>query len=144
MRTPKTFVTVDAVIFRMLESKYYLLLIQRKKPPFESCWALPGGFVEENESLDAAVIRELFEETNIQTDNLEQIGAFGQPFRDPRGHVISIAYCGFVGENVGAIASDDAKDANWFPIDDLPELAFDHAEIINLARIKIKTDAISH
>ncbi|NHM06882.1 NUDIX hydrolase [Flavobacterium sp. CYK-4] len=136
MRTSKIFVTVDMVIFKILESKLYVLLIQRKKPPFEDFWALPGGFVYENEALEDAAKRELFEETNIQTDNLEQIGVFGKPFRDPRGHVISIAYQGFVTPTVVAVANDDAMNAQWFAIDDLPEMAFDHAEIITLAQTK--------
>lgn len=138
MRTPKTFVTVDAVILKILESRYYVLLIQRKKMPFQHYWALPGGgFVEENEDLDEAIKRELLEETNIKMNHLQQIGAFGKPFRDPRGHVISVAYCEVVAADLEAIAGDDAKNAQWFSVDDLPELAFDHAKIINLALTKI-------
>ena len=82
--------------------------------------------------MDAA-IRELFEETTIKTDHLEQIGAFGKPFRDPRSHTVSVAYFGMVPENTVAIAADDAKEAAWFPIKELPKLAFDHQEIVTLA-----------
>lgn len=138
MRVSKTFVTVDAVIFKTVDNVIFLLLIQRKNNPYKDCWALPGGFVEEHEDIDLAVKRELFEETHIATDNLKQLRAFGKPSRDPRGHVISIVYYGFVGEEVQAKADDDAKAAAWFAVDSLPEMAFDHLEIINFALNKIR------
>ena len=109
MRTSKIFVTVDAVIIKKTTDDQ-LLLIKRKNEPFQSCWALPGGFVDENEDLEVAAKRELEEETQIKIDSLEQFGAFGKPFRDPRGHMISVAYFGEVPENTIAIASDDAKE----------------------------------
>ena len=132
MRTSKIFVTVDAVIVKKTTDNQ-LLLIKRKNEPFQNCWALPGGFVEENEDLELAAKRELEEETQIKIDSLQQIGAFGKPFRDPRGHMISVAYFGEVSENTIAIASDDAKEVAWFPINELPNLAFDHQEIIEKA-----------
>ena len=132
MRTSKIFVTVDAVIVKKTTDNQ-LLLIKRKNEPFQSCWALPGGFVDENEDLEVAAKRELEEETQIKIDSLEQFGAFGKPFRDPRGHLISVAYFAEVPEKTIAIASDDAKEVAWFPVNELPNLAFDHQEIIEKA-----------
>lgn len=131
MRISKIFLTVDAVILKKGISNIFLLLIKRKNDPFKDSWALPGGFVDENEDLETAAVRELFEETQIKVFHLEQIGAFGKPFRDPRGHMVSVAYFGIVPENTIAIAADDAKEAKWFSIRDLPKLAFDHLDIIN-------------
>lgn len=132
MYTSKIFVTVDIVLFKNDK----ILLIKRLKEPFKDCWALPGGFVDENEDLEDAAKRELLEETTIKVDSLEQIGAFGKPFRDPRHHTISIAFFGRVPEETIAIASDDAKEAEWFSINNLPELAFDHKEIVNEVILK--------
>lgn len=129
MYTSKIFVTVDIVLCK--SSK--ILLIKRLKDPFKDCWALPGGFVDENEDLEDAAKRELFEETTIKVDSLQQIGAFGKPFRDHRHHTVSIAFYGEVDDDTIAIAADDAKEAYWFSLDGLPELAFDHQEIINKA-----------
>lgn len=134
MYTSKIFVTVDILLVK----KDTLLLIKRLKDPFKDCWALPGGFVDENEDLHDAAKRELLEETNVKIESLEQIGAFGKPFRDPRSHTVSVAYFGRVAEDTVAIAADDAKEAYWFPINDLPDLAFDHKEIIEEAFNKIK------
>lgn len=137
MRTSKIFVTVDAVILRKSDD-FELLLIKRKNEPFKDCWALPGGFVDENEDLKTAAIRELEEETQIKVTDLEQIGAFGKPFRDPRGHMISVAYFGFVPENTIAVAADDAKETGWFSVKDLPKLAFDHLDIVTLTLQKFQ------
>lgn len=129
MKTSKIFVTVDVI----LRKNDQILLIQRKNEPFKEHWALPGGFVEENEDLEVAAKRELQEETSISVSKLLQVGAFGKPFRDPRHHTISIVYFAEVPEETHAIAADDAKEAAWFDIHNLPELAFDHHEIINHA-----------
>lgn len=129
MYTSKIFVTVDVVLVK--PNLKQLLLIKRKNEPFKDCWALPGGFVDENEDLEAAAKRELEEETQVIISALEQIGAYGKPFRDPRSHVVSIAYFGKVNDEIIAKASDDAKEANWFSINDLPQLAFDHQDIIS-------------
>jgi 8-oxo-dGTP diphosphatase len=129
MYISKIFVTVDVVLFK----NDTILLIKRLKEPFKDCWALPGGFVDENEDLEVAAKRELVEETSVKVNTLEQIGTFGKPYRDPRSHTVSVAYYGNVPENTIAIAADDAKEAYWFPINDLPELAFDHKEIIEKA-----------
>jgi 8-oxo-dGTP diphosphatase len=125
----KIFVTVDVLVIN--KNRNEILLIKRLNEPFKDCWALPGGFVDENEDLEQAARRELYEETNIETFEMIQIGTFGKPFRDPRGHMISIAYKTDLIENQIVQAKDDAKEVKWFPIKNLPELAFDHLEIIN-------------
>lgn len=139
MRVSNTFLTVDAVVFKTINNKRHLLLIKRKNEPFQNAWALPGGFVDQHEDIDVAVKRELLEETQIEIENMTQLKAFGKPFRDPRCHVVSVAYFGFVSEDVTPIASDDAKEVKWFSVNDLPKLAFDHDEIINFALQKITT-----
>ena len=127
----KIFVTVDLVMVKQTAHETQILLIKRKNEPFKGCWALPGGFVDEKEDLEQAALRELFEETQLKASDLKQIGAFGNPNRDPRGHMVSVAYFGTVPEEVIAIASDDAKEIGWFSLKKLPALAFDHAEIIS-------------
>lgn len=133
MRTSKIFVTVDAVIFRKSAGGNELLLIKRKNHPFKGKWALPGGFVDEGEDLADAAKRELQEETGIVIESLQQLGAFGKPGRDPRSHTVSVAYTGFANDNSEAVGADDADEARWFSVAALPELAFDHADIINSA-----------
>lgn len=133
MYTSKIFVTVDAVIFKNSMDNCHILLIKRKNDPFKGKWALPGGFVDESEDLPVAAKRELQEETGLTIDGMEQLGAFGTPGRDPRHHTVSIAYTGFTDDSMEAVAADDADDAQWFSIKELPPIAFDHADIINLA-----------
>lgn len=133
----KIFVTVDVLIVRPFEMEQQILLIKRKNDPFKDCWALPGGFVDENEDLEQAAIRELVEETQVKVSHLEQIGAFGKPYRDPRGHMVSIAYFGKVATNTIAIAADDAKEIGWFSVTNLPSLAFDHSAIIEAGLQKL-------
>ena len=133
MRTSKIFVTTDAIIFRKAGSNYEMLFIKRKNEPFKGQWAIPGGFVDEGEDLEEAARRELQEETGLEVKGLEQLAAFGKPGRDPRQHTVSIAYVGFADENARAIGADDADEAEWFPVDNLPQLAFDHAEIVKMA-----------
>ncbi|MEG0915931.1 MAG: NUDIX hydrolase [Myroides sp.] len=128
--TPKIFVTVDVVLFRKMNSSHEILLIQRLNDPFKDYWALPGGFVDENEELETAAKRELFEETDIQLFQVKQIKAYGNPNRDPRHHTISVAFMGEIDSLAEAKAKDDAKAVKWFSIEELPALAFDHAEII--------------
>ena len=138
MRTSAIFLTVDTVILKLIGKDYHILLIQRRNNPFKDFWSLPGGFVNENEDLETAAKRELFEETCVKIENLEQLKAFGKPFRDPRSHMVTVAFLGFVLEETIAIAADDAKDVKWIAVNDLPELAFDHDEIINFALTKVK------
>lgn len=125
----KIFVTVDVLVINKINNE--ILLIKRLNEPFKDCWALPGGFVDENEDLEQAARRELFEETNIETGKMFQIGAFGKPNRDPRGHMISVAYQTDLIANQIVKAKDDAKEVKWFSLNNLPNLAFDHIEIIN-------------
>jgi 8-oxo-dGTP diphosphatase len=141
---PRPSVTVDVVVFGYAFDDPILgvLLIKRGRPgtPFEGCWAIPGGFVNDNEDLDVAARRELREETHLDIDNIFQVGAFGKPGRDPRGHVVSVAYVTVVNRNDvnGMIqADDDAKEVQWWPTNDLPDLAFDHADILRAARERL-------
>lgn len=127
----KIFVTVDIALLKVIETNYFILLIKRKNEPFKDKWALPGGFVDENEALEVAAMRELLEETSIKCLNLAQVGAYGKPNRDPRGHMVSIAYMGEVASSVEGKAADDAKELAWFKITEIPDLAFDHLDIIN-------------
>ncbi len=130
---PRPSVTVDAVVLYVKENLTRILLIQRKKEPFKDLWALPGGFVEMDETLEQSVARELKEETGLDLKSFHQVGAFGQPDRDPRDRVISIAFYTVIDHEAIAVAADDAKDARWFDTDQLPLLAFDHQEIIRQA-----------
>lgn len=125
----KIFLTVDMVVFN--ENRNEILLIKRKNNPFKDCWALPGGFVDENEDLEEAAKRELKEETNVTVSEVIQIGAFGKPGRDPRGHMVSVAFSTQLTSQQDIKPLDDAKEVKWFFINNLPDLAFDHEEIIN-------------
>jgi 8-oxo-dGTP diphosphatase len=131
---PKPSVTVDAVVFYKSEQAVKILLIQRKKEPFKDLWALPGGFLDMDESLEQAVQRELEEETGVKLGPFYQVGAFGDLGRDPRDRVISVAFYTITQKEETLTASDDAKDASWFDLDDLPQLAFDHDLIIEKAK----------
>ncbi|MFW6103950.1 MAG: NUDIX domain-containing protein [Bacteroidota bacterium] len=136
---PRPAVTVDCLVFSKENEHVWLMLIQRDKAPFEKFWALPGGFVEIDEDLDEAAYRELKEETSISDIKLRQFRAFGKPGRDPRGRTISIVYHGFVDPGkTAATAGSDARNVDWFDINDLPPLAFDHDEIIEMARRKLE------
>ena len=139
MRTSNIFVTVDAIVFRRLENKLELLLIRRKHEPFKDAWALPGGFVDQDEDLHDAAVRELEEETCVKVTKMEQLKAFGKPGRDPRHHTVSVAFTTFVDQDTIATAADDAGEVGWFEVVELPALAFDHAEIIDVALSKINT-----
>lgn len=102
-----------------------------------NAWALPGGFVNENEDLEHAAIRELAEETGLEIQSATQLKAFGSPQRDPRHHTVSVAFLAFAQDDAVIFAADDAIDAKWFEIGALPTLAFDHLEIIKFAMTKI-------
>ncbi len=132
---PRPSVTVDCVIFGLDESSHLkVLLIQRGRAPFKDHWALPGGFIDLNEPLDQAAARELEEETGVKGLFMEQLYTFGEPDRDPRGRVISVAYYALVNlEEHPVMASDDARSVGWFGIDQLPSLAFDHDRILQVA-----------
>lgn len=127
-------VAVDAVVFGYQQKELSVLLIKRGIEPFKGAWALPGGLVLENESLEHAVERELLEETGVTIDYLEQLYTFGTPKRDPRNRVISVTYFGLVSPNHFKISADtDAAEVQWFPIHELPKLAFDHNLILTTA-----------
>ena len=131
---PRPMVTVDAVVFLKGKDKTKLLLIKRGKEPFKGRWVFPGGFLEMDEELADGAARELAEETNLVGVELEQMHTFGTCGRDPRGRVISVAFVGTVGpDNTAVKAGDDAAEAGWFDIDQLPELAFDHNEMAKMA-----------
>lgn len=128
--TSKIFVTVDIAVFRTVDNQLEILLIQRKNEPFKNQYALPGGFVDADESIEQAAIRELEEETSVKVSKIKQFGAYGNPNRDPRGYMVSIAYLTKVSPDTQVKAADDAKNVKWFKLNNLPELAFDHKEII--------------
>lgn len=135
-RTQNISLTVDTLVFGYdRETGVSLLLIKRKNPPFKDKWAIPGGFVDEKESLESAAERELQEETGIKPDYLEQLYTFGKPNRDPRSHTVSVAYLAIVHPSkVKKIkAGSDASKAEWFSIKNLPLLAFDHKAIVSMA-----------
>jgi 8-oxo-dGTP diphosphatase len=137
---PRPAVTVDAVVFTMREGRREVLLIERKHAPFAGTWALPGGFVEMEEPLEAAALRELEEETGVTGVTLAQLGAFGDPNRDPRGRTIAVAFWGETDWRQHAPeGGDDAAKAAWFPVDALPPLAFDHGEMVQLALGRAQT-----
>jgi 8-oxo-dGTP diphosphatase len=132
---PRPAVTVDVALFTVAgalnQLRLEVLLIRRDGEPFRGRWALPGGFVREGEDLHDAALRELEEETGVPEAFLEQVGAVGTPGRDPRGHTVTVAWVGLVpGDRCRLRASGDAREARWFDVSALPELAFDHAEIL--------------
>ncbi len=136
---PRPMVTADAVVFVFFDGKPKLLLIQRKHEPFKDRWALPGGFIEMDEDLPDSAARELTEETGLTGVPLEQLHTFGKPGRDPRGRTITVAYFGVAEKNWDQIkAADDAANVDWFDIDHLPPMAFDHNEIARCAIERLK------
>ncbi len=132
---PRPAVTVDCIIFGLDQSSTLkVLLVQRARPPYVGYWALPGGFVDMGESLEDAALRELKEETGVQNVFIEQLFTFGTPDRDPRGRVISVAYYALTNLAEHPVrASSDADNADWFAIDAVPQLAFDHRQILDTA-----------
>lgn len=136
---PRPALTVDVVVFGYDGSTIQVLLIERGIPPFQGSWALPGGFVHTDESLDAAARRELQEEAGVSELYLEQLYTFGEPDRDPRERVVSVAYFALVNLDSHRIrGGSDARQAAWFPIESLPGVAFDHAKIIDTALERLR------
>ncbi|HVT44726.1 MAG TPA: NUDIX hydrolase [Thermoanaerobaculia bacterium] len=131
---PRPALTVDIVLFRRHGGRDEVLLVRRAKEPFRGRWAFPGGFVDENEPLETAAARELQEETSLEGIRLAQIGAYGDPGRDPRGHTVSIVFMGQLEGRAAARAADDADETGWFAADSPPSLAFDHDRILRDAR----------
>ncbi len=131
---PRPALTVDVVLIKEGDDGPEILLIQRNHPPFAGHWALPGGFVDENEPLEEAARRELFEETGLKPLGLRQLRAFGDPGRDPRGWTVSVTFWARIEGDLTPRAGDDAAAARWWPLDNLPPLAFDHADIVRQAK----------
>lgn len=140
---PHPAVTVDMVIFTIRDRALKLLLVRRAGEPYRGKWALPGGFVRMEESLDEAARRELEEETGVSGVYLEQLYTFGAPKRDPRERVITVAYYALIpSDKLKLRAASDAEAVGWFAMDELPQLAFDHSEIVAMAhqRLAAKLD----
>ena len=149
---PPVFVTVDGVLFTVVNSDFRVLLIQRGIPPFRGAWALPGGFVQQDEDLEAAANRELFEETSsVVPGHLEQLGTFGHPDRDPRWRVVTVAYWAILPNLPPPTGGSDAKHAELVPVSEIEsgrlKLAFDHATIltagIERARAKLEYSTVA-
>jgi 8-oxo-dGTP diphosphatase len=135
-------VTVDALVFRFFKRRLEIALIRRDHYPYEGMWALPGGFIGMEESLEEACARELEEEAGIKAAGLRQLGAYGQPHRDPRTRIVAVAFYGFAAPGNSSIrAGDDAREARWWAARGLPEMAFDHAQIIGDALERIRREA---
>lgn len=131
-------VTVDIVIFTIHSGELRVLLVKRGIPPFVGQFAIPGGFIHEDEDLDQAALRELREETGVSDVYLEQLYSFGNPKRDPRGRVITVAYFALISADRPLKASSDAAEAKWWSVETLPQLAFDHAMILEYALERLR------
>lgn len=131
---PRPAVTTDCVVFTK-EKEPKVLLIQRGNEPYKGCWAFPGGFMNMEETAEECAVRELKEETGLTVNRIRQIGAYSKVDRDPRGRTVSIAYLAIVDTPTAVSGMDDAAKAAWFPLASLPDLAFDHKDIM--------TDAIA-
>ena len=132
-------VTVDVVIFTLREGSLQVLLVRRRRPPGEGMWAIPGGAIGDDEALEAAALRTLEEETGLGDVFLEQLYTFGEPGRDARGRVITVSYFAVVpASNVVPLTAEDAERVQWWPIDELPPLAFDHGDILSYALIRLR------
>ncbi|MGI9414304.1 MAG: NUDIX hydrolase [Hyphomicrobiales bacterium] len=135
---PVVAVTTDIVVFSILESRLNVLLIERGREPYAGQWALPGGFIHPDEGLEDCARRELEEETGIAGIYLEQLYSFGAPERDPRGRVVTVAYFALVPrDRVSPRGGSDARRAEWFALDDMPRLAFDHDRIVAAAHQRL-------
>ncbi|GAB4195002.1 MAG: NUDIX domain-containing protein [Sandaracinaceae bacterium] len=138
-RHPRPAITVDCVVFAFEARSLSVLLVRRGQPPFAGSWALPGGFVRVDETLEEAARRELAEETSLADVYLEELRTFSRVDRDPRERVISVAFVALLrGRSPAVREGSDAAEARWFPLDALPPLAFDHAEILEAARERLR------
>ncbi len=135
---PRPAVTADCVIITK-ETEPKVLLIQRGIDPYKGCWAFPGGFMNMDETTEECAIRELEEETGLKVAKVHQIGAYSKVDRDPRGRTITVAYLAIIDAPVEVAGQDDAAKAEWFPLSDLPHLAFDHYDIMQDAIALYKT-----
>ncbi|PZD79324.1 NUDIX hydrolase [Mesonia sp. K7] len=130
-------ITTDAVVFAQENNEIFLLVIQRRNPPDQGKWALPGGFLEENELLVEGCLRELKEETGLVLSKIEKVGIYDAVYRDPRGRTITVAYTSLLQERLPIEANDDAAQTEWVSVNNLKSLAFDHSEIIEDALKKM-------
>ncbi len=138
---PRPALTVDCVLFSEINNEINVLLIQRKNEPFKDAWAFPGGFVDMDETTIDAAKRELKEETGVEINNLVQVQTFSDVFRDPRGRTVSVVYFAKVkSEDLNINAGDDANDARWFSLKELPKLAFDHDMILDFVINKFRIE----
>jgi 8-oxo-dGTP diphosphatase len=135
---PRPAVTADCVVITK-ETEPKVLLIQRGIDPYKGCWAFPGGFMNMDETTEECAIRELEEETGLKLSTIHQIGAYSKVDRDPRGRTITVAYLAMIDAPVEVAGQDDAAKAEWFPLSDLPHLAFDHYDIMQDAIALYKT-----
>ena len=126
---PRPAVTADCVVMTR-EAEPKVLLIQRGNEPFKGCWAFPGGFMNMDETTEQCAVRELEEETGLKVTEIKQFGAYSKVDRDPRGRTVTVAYLAIIDKPEAVKGLDDAAKAQWFPISDLPKLAFDHEEIM--------------
>ena len=135
-------VTVDLVIFTVSEEKLKVLLVKRAHEPYKGIWSIPGGFLKAQESLEDAAIRVMKEKTGVKEVYLEQLYTFGRPDRDPRARIITVTYFALIPwQNLVQPASGKVADLDWFPVDQLPELAFDHQEILTYAISRLRAKA---
>ncbi|MBN1312718.1 MAG: NUDIX hydrolase [Anaerolineae bacterium] len=139
-------VTVDVVLFTFQHGQLHVLLIKRHNPPYQSMWAFPGGFVEVGEALEVAAGRELYEETGLKDIPLVQLHTFGDPNRDPRMRIVTVAYLALAhSARLAPRAGDDAAEVKWYSVHNLPLLAFDHADILHVGldylRLRLRDDA---
>ncbi|MCC8173854.1 MAG: NUDIX hydrolase [Odoribacter sp.] len=135
---PGVSVMADCIVFRLVDDKICLLLVKRKSEPYKGCWALPGGFMEPDETVEAAAARELKEETGLHVDFWGQLKAYTAVDRDPRGRSVSIPfYTLLIHEEVEIKAGDDAEEAEWKYVEGLPDLAFDHTQMVEEALEKL-------
>lgn len=133
---PRPAVTADIVILKKATNQNFVLLIERKYPPYAGMWALPGGFLNMDETLEEAALRELQEETGITGIELQQLHTFSKVNRDPRHRTITTVFIGSANENSVTKAGDDAAKVKWFNLNELPPLAFDHAEVMEMVKMK--------
>ena len=127
---PRPAVTGDCIVITK-EVNAKVLLIQRAAEPYKGCWAFPGGFLNMDETIEQCAIRELEEETGLKVYDVHQIGAYSKVDRDPRGRTITVAYLAIIDNPISVLGQDDAAKAEWWPLSALPQLAFDHNDIIN-------------
>ena len=135
---PRAAVTADCIVITR-EAEPKVLLIQRGIDPFKGCWAFPGGFMNMDETTEQCAIRELEEETGLKVATTYQLGAYSKVDRDPRGRTVTVAYLAIIDEPIAVTGQDDAAKAEWWPLSDLPHLAFDHYDILKDATIHMKS-----